>query len=423
VVTGGITGTAVYLTAGDANVVTGDQIKTEGGLHILELGHMEPWAIVMMCATLLIGMGTCGACCHKRGKNYVTEKDAKLRDRALGRAKKLVHMGAHGADKLLEDVQTYHYMHNKIVVQKMHQITPPRTRGRYGERPCGNPQCAECPKLRHIAVRFSSSKQKATIISENEARGPSPDPSAASLPTAGVDEEADSSPPRSIAPRTPSPPRIVKTPNDPFDNATPDDLFISPHLGKWDPIKDGRREKTPEDKEDINRLLKKQREQNEQNERDMQDIPSHVKRKAVNYAKIYAKERLLTRQLEQRQRQAFKMLQDPGNKQKLRRPHVHTPVPMGLPFTSENWNERDSDTWCRENVPNWKEDRRIIDVVSDDNKMESYYHEGEKLYKVPQRRLKRTDTTYEREDLDLAASLRRNAAAAAAACNTADAWE
>jgi hypothetical protein len=31
VVTGGITGTAVYLTAGDADVVTGDQIKTEGG--------------------------------------------------------------------------------------------------------------------------------------------------------------------------------------------------------------------------------------------------------------------------------------------------------------------------------------------------------------------------------------------------------
>jgi hypothetical protein len=31
VVTGGITGTAVYLTAGDANVVTGDQIKTDEG--------------------------------------------------------------------------------------------------------------------------------------------------------------------------------------------------------------------------------------------------------------------------------------------------------------------------------------------------------------------------------------------------------
>jgi hypothetical protein len=72
VVTGGITGTAVYLTSGDADVVTGDQFKTEGGLHILELGHMEPWVIAMMCATVLIGMGTCGACCHKRGKRYVT---------------------------------------------------------------------------------------------------------------------------------------------------------------------------------------------------------------------------------------------------------------------------------------------------------------------------------------------------------------
>jgi hypothetical protein len=66
--------------------------------------HMEPWAIAMMCATLLIGMGTCGACCHKRGKSYVRDKEDKLRDWALGRAKELVHMGAHGANKLLEDV-------------------------------------------------------------------------------------------------------------------------------------------------------------------------------------------------------------------------------------------------------------------------------------------------------------------------------
>jgi hypothetical protein len=146
VVTGAITGTVVYLTAGDADVLTGDQIKTEGGLHILELGHMDPWAIAMMCATLLIGMGTCGACCHKRGKSYVRDKEDKLRDRELGRAKELVHMGAHGANKLLEDVQTYHDMHNKIVVQKMHQITPLRTGGRYAEIPCGNPQCDECPK-------------------------------------------------------------------------------------------------------------------------------------------------------------------------------------------------------------------------------------------------------------------------------------
>jgi hypothetical protein len=39
-----------------------------------------------------------------------------------------MHMGAHGADKLLQDVQTYHDMHHEIVMQKMHQITPPRWR-------------------------------------------------------------------------------------------------------------------------------------------------------------------------------------------------------------------------------------------------------------------------------------------------------
>jgi hypothetical protein len=175
-----------------------------------------------------------------------------------------------------------------------------------------------------------------------------------------------------------------------------------------------------EDKEDFNRLLKKQ---GEQNKRDMQDIPGHVERKAKNYAKLYAKERLLARQSEQRDRQAFKMLQNPGNKQKLLCPHVLTPITMGLLLTSAGWNEEDSDNWCRKHVPNRKEDRRIIDVVSDNDRMESYYHEGKKLYKVPQRRLKKTDTTYEREDLDLEASLRGNAAAAAAACTQDDAWE
>jgi hypothetical protein len=96
---------------------------------------------------------------------------------------------------------------------------------------------------------------------------------------------------------------------------------------------------------------------------------------------------------------------------------------MELPLTSADWNEEDSDNWCRKHVPNWQSHRRIIDVVSDDNKMESYYHEGKKLYKVPQRRLMKTDATYDREDLDLAASLRRNAAAAAAACTPDDPWE
>jgi hypothetical protein len=85
---------------------------------------------------------------------------------------------------------------------------------------------------------------------------------------------------------------------------------------------------------------------------------------------------------------------------------------------------RESDTWNKEHVPDWNKEKRIVDVVSDDDKMESYYFEGKKLYRVPQRCPKRTDKTYEKEDRDLAASLSRNAAAAAAtAAETADAWE
>jgi hypothetical protein len=149
---------------------------------------------------------------------------------------------------------------------------------------------------------------------------------------------ADSCPPRRIAAMTPL--RIVATPSNLFNNGTPANLFISPHFKKWDPIADDRQEKTPVDKEDythmipggLNRLLKKQ---GGQNERDMQDILGHTERKA----KKEAKERLLARQSEQRSRQAFKMLQDSGNKQKLRCPHVCTPAPMGLPLTSADWNE------------------------------------------------------------------------------------
>jgi hypothetical protein len=73
VVTGGITGTAVYLTAGDADIISGYQFKTEGGLHILELDHPEPWDIAMIGITILIEMGTCDACCHKQCIKYVTD--------------------------------------------------------------------------------------------------------------------------------------------------------------------------------------------------------------------------------------------------------------------------------------------------------------------------------------------------------------
>jgi hypothetical protein len=55
--------------------------------------------------------------------------------------------------------------------------------------------------------------------------------------------------------------------------------------------------------------------------------------------------------------------------------------------------------------------------------MASYYEEGKKLYRVPQRRMK-LDATYDREDLDLAASLHRNAAATAAAASATDeSWD
>jgi hypothetical protein len=88
--------------------------------------------------------------------------------------------------------------------------------------------------------------------------------------------------------------------------------------------------------EDIDCMLKKQ---HEQNERNMQDIPGSVLRKERNYAKLYARERIFERQAEQRQRKVFKDLQDPGIKQKLRRPfnpRSLTPLPMGLSFTSED---------------------------------------------------------------------------------------
>jgi hypothetical protein len=96
---------------------------------------------------------------------------------------------------------------------------------------------------------------------------------------------------------------------------------------------------------------------------------------------------------------------------------------MGLPSTSAEWNKKDSDKWCRKHVPNWHSGRKIIDVVTDDDKMNSYYKEGKKLYRVPQRRMK-SDATYDREDLNLAASLRRKAAATAAAAAAPDeSWD
>jgi hypothetical protein len=241
---------------------------------------------------------------------------------------------------------------------------------------------------------------------QNEERRSSPAPSAASSQAAAslqaaansrIEEQssspaaADSSPPRQIAALTP--PRIVAAPSKLFNNETLADLVISPHIRKWEPIANGKLEKPPVDNVDythmipggLKGLLKRQ---GEQNERAMHNILGHAGRKV----KQEAKERILARQEEQRNRQAFHMLQDPGNKQKLRCPHILTPVPMGLPSTSAEWNKKDSDEWCRKHVPNWHSGRKIIDVVSDDDKMDSYYEEVKKLYKVPRPTTGRTST-------------------------------
>jgi hypothetical protein len=225
----------------------------------------------MICATILLGMGTCGACCHKRGKSYVTDKEAKLRDRALGRAKELVHMGAHGADKLLKDIQTYHDMHHKIITQKMHQITPRRNGGRYGEKPCESPQCSECPKPRHMSVGYSSSSQKATVQRASSSR------------------QTDSNRPTNASAAA-------------ADRPTATDrlpAFISP--SKWDPIKNGKLAAVPQDK--VNNNM----------------IPGRLTN-------------LLERQGEQNERRMHKILSNSANRQKLHRPYVS--VPMGLPSSS-----------------------------------------------------------------------------------------
>jgi hypothetical protein len=141
-------------------------------------------------------------------------------------------------------------------------------------------------------------------------------------------------------------------------------------------------------------------------------------------------EELLALQEEQKNRQACRLLPGQENKQKLGRPHVHLSVPMVLPSTSADWNEKDSEEWCRTHVPDWHSGRKIINpndqhlvttATNDDDKMTNYANKaGKQLYRVPQRRMK-SDNTYARDDLNLAASLRRNTAATAAAAAAATA--
>jgi hypothetical protein len=130
-----------------------------------------------------------------------------------------------------------------------------------------------------------------------------------------------------------------------------------------------------------------------------------------DYSQQHEQKILGERLEEQRQRRIFSNLQQPDNRKKLRLPvnwRRYTPVPMGLPLTSEEWLS-ESEKWHEKN-----EEERKIDVISPKHdRTDEYYLEGTRLYQVP-----RTDESYEREDRDLAASLRRNAAAAAATAAT-----
>jgi hypothetical protein len=238
---------------------------------------------------------------------------------------------------------------------------------------------------------------------------------------------ADSSPLRQIAALTP--PRVVTAPSKLFDNNKPAEIFISPHIPKprkWDPIANSKLDTPPVDIVDfthmiprgLTRLLKRQ---GKQNDRAMYNLLGQAGRKI----RREEKEKLLARLEETRNRQAFRLLQGQENKQKLRRPHVHVAVPMGLPSTSADWNEKDSVERCRTHVPDWHSGRKIINAngqhlvtqtaSNDYDKMTSYADEASnQLYRVPQRRIK-SDDTYAREELDLAASLRCNAVATLAA--------
>jgi phage antirepressor YoqD-like protein len=82
---------------------------------------------------------------------------------------------------------------------------------------------------------------------------------------------------------------------------------------------------------------------------------------------------------------------------------------MGLPHTSEEWLAESNKHEKNKEAEKSKE-MRTIDIVSPKHdKNDEYYFEGTRLFQV-----QKTNKLYDREDRDLGASLRRNAAAAAA---------
>jgi hypothetical protein len=333
-------------------------------------------------------------------------------------------------------VQTYHDMHEEIVVQKMHQVTPPRSGGAFADKSCGNPQCRKgnCCQPRHNTVGFCSATQTAKInddaegnfaprmlterseqnklfadpllLTERSEQSEQPSEQSVQSERSIPISSRTPSPPRQIAARTPSPPTVLGTQEDPLaSNAEP----LHWNMMRWQVDNDAAAEEalihygsavTQDDREAYT-------------DRRRQDM-SVMKN---DYSRQHEQKILRERLEEQRQRRIFSDLQQPDNKRKLRIPvnsldaqlHRYAPVPMGLPHTSEEWLAE-----CNKHEKNEKaeksEEMRTIDVVSPKhNNNDEYYFEGTRLFQV-----QKTNESYDREDRDLAASLRRNAAAAAA---------
>jgi hypothetical protein len=216
------------------------------------------------------------------------------------------------------------------------------------------------------------------------------------------------SPPRQIAARTPLPPMVLGLQEDPLaSNAE----ALHWNMMRWQVDNDVEAEEA---------LIHygsaiTQADRDTYTDRRRQDA-SVMKNE---YSRQHEHKILRKRLEEQRQRRVFSGLQQADNKRKLRKLHSpvntldaqlkrYAPVPMELPQTSREWLA-ESDKH-EKNEEEKSEEMRTIDVVSPKHdRNDEYYFEGLQLFQV-----QKTNESYNREDRDLAASLHRNAAAAAA---------
>jgi hypothetical protein len=215
------------------------------------------------------------------------------------------------------------------------------------------------------------------------------------------------SPPRQVAARMPSPPTVLGPQKDPFvSNAEP----LHWNMMRWQVDNNA----AAQDALIHYGSAVTQEDRDAYTYRQKQDM-SVMKN---DYSRQHEQKILREWLEEQRQHRIFSDLQQPDNRRKLRIPvnsldaqlHRYASVPMGLPHTSEEWLA-ESNNHEKSKETEKSEETRTIDVVSPKHdKTAKYYFEGSRLFQV-----QRTDESYDREDRDLAASLRRNAAAAATA--------